>query len=171
LSDYAICGGDGSKDAWWRFVPLGASNGVAYRADFANGKFDGKDFFTGWRVVLSFKNIGDGLSNTLLVGEKFVHPDHQGEGIWGDNTFWSGDLGSPPIRLAGPRFPLALSDRDPVVFEDVINMPFGSPHPSGICQFVMVDGSVRSLSPTIDGTVLGYLANRDDGMLITDNVY
>lgn len=170
LCDYAICGGDGSKDTWWQFDPPGVSNGVTYRPDIRSGKWNGKDFFTGWKILLSFKDIGDGLSNTLLVGEKFVHSDHQGVGIWGDNTFWSGDLGSPPIRLAGPRFPLALSDTDPTVFEDVINMPFGSPHPSGICQFVLVDGSVHALSPTIDVTVLGSLANRDDGMLITDNV-
>ena len=43
---------------------------------------------------------------------------------------------------------------------------FGSWHP-GVCQFVMGDGSVRALAVSIDLNALGWLAQRDDGQVIT----
>ena len=39
---------------------------------------------------------------------------------------------------------------------------FGSWHP-GLCQFVMADGAVKAVPVTINPTILGYLAQRDDG--------
>ena len=119
---------------------------------------------------VAFSNVTDGLSQTLLIGEKSVHPDHQGETDWGDGTFWHGDLVTPTTRVAGPAYLLARSDTDPTVILDVDHMPFGGAHPGGSCHFVFVDGSVRALSPTINTTVLGYLANREDGEVISGEV-
>jgi prepilin-type processing-associated H-X9-DG protein len=42
------------------------------------------------------------------------------------------------------------------------NYPFfGSAHPA-VCQFVFCDGSVHSLSYTVDGVTLAALAGRND---------
>ena len=41
-------------------------------------------------------------------------------------------------------------------------LSFGGPHPD-ICQFALVDGSVRAIDNVTSGTILGSLAQRDDG--------
>jgi len=173
LTDYALNAGDGNVYPWWEADKvLGKGNGAAYRPDFISGEYrDGNAVFWGWKPLLTFRDIKDGLSNTLLIGEKFVHPEHQGITEWGDGTFWSGDLHSPTVRLAGPLYPLARSDTDPTVFPEPIHMPFGGPHSSGICQFVLFDGSVKALSPSVHTTALGYLANRRDGKVIPRQVF
>ena len=73
------------------------------------------------------------------------------------------------VRVGGRRYPIALSDTDVTVDEDVFNMPFGSAHPTGICHFARCDGSVGPISPNIDTIVLGNLANRDDGELVSSD--
>jgi len=167
LSDYAICAGDGSYYPWYQHPgnSLGVSPGVAYRPDLVHNP-PGVDKITwDWTYMLKFRDVPDGLSKTLLIGEKFVHPDHQGETSWGDGTFWSGDVTAPTTRVAGPSYPLALYDTDPTVRPHYLHMAFGGPHP-GICQFVFCDGSVRALQTSIDAVVLGYLACREDGNVI-----
>jgi len=173
LSDYALNAGDGNVYPWWEADEvLGKGNGAAYRPDFVSGQYrDGMAVFWGWKPLVSFRDISDGLSMTLLIGEKFVHPEHQGVTIWGDGTFWSGDLHAPTVRVAGLGYPLARSDVDSTVFSEPIHMPFGSPHGSGLCQFVLFDGSVQALSPMINTKVLGYLANRRDGQVIPNRVF
>jgi prepilin-type processing-associated H-X9-DG protein len=106
-----------------------------------------------------FAQITDGLSNTLLVGEKHVPPFAI--------TFPPLDCGMydghNPVcntRSAGPLCPLAASQADD-------GWKFGSAHP-GLCQFVYCDGSVRALLNTIDPAVLGLLAQRNDGQPIPD---
>ena len=173
LSDYAMNGGDGLLYPFYLDENTGeVANGVSSsthtdRGDDSslNGKISGFypcTIYTGWKPRLAFRNVTDGLSHTLLIGEKFVHPEHEGEDTWGDTSFFNDDIPSTPARVAGPLYPLAQSDTDPMVLDDMINMPFGGPHP-GLCQFVMCDGSVQTLSSSINTTVLGYLANRYDG--------
>jgi prepilin-type processing-associated H-X9-DG protein len=63
--------------------------------------------------------------------------------------------------VAGVPSPLAHGTDDAFVSQ------FGSWHP-GVCQFVMADGSVRALPVSINPTVLGYLAQRNDGQATPD---
>src|SRR5262249_6576154 len=86
-----------------------------------------------------FADISDGLSNTLLVGEKNVPPDSFGAYAW-DCSLFDGHNAPCSTRAAGPGFPLAQSRYDD-------GWKFGSYHPS-ICQFVFADGSVRPLPNT-----------------------
>jgi prepilin-type processing-associated H-X9-DG protein len=102
-----------------------------------------------------FGDIIDGLSNTLLVGEKYVPvlgvPPY-------DCNIYDGHNSSCSSRSAGPEFPLAVyrpENKD-------LGWKFGSRHP-GLCQFVFADGSVQVLSNSINPTALGLLAQRDDG--------
>ena len=163
LSDYAMNAGSGASYPWWDSgTTEGVSDGVAYRPDLTSGMTSGVKY-SNWKTLLSFRDIADGLSHTLLIGEKFVNPLRHGRTECGDGTWWSGDVHSPTVRVAGTRYPLSRSDTDPTSFPDPVQMPFGGPHPNGICQFVLCDGSVRSLSPTIDARLLGFLAVRDDG--------
>ena len=103
---------------------------------------------------MSFADITDGLSNTLMVGEKHVPEGRFGVG-WLDSSIYNGNYTPPTCRSAGPDAPLAKTRTE-------ISCVFGSYHPS-VCQFTFCDGSVHGLSPTIDLDVLGRLACRNDG--------
>jgi hypothetical protein len=108
---------------------------------------------------IRFAQITDGLSNTLLVGEKHVPLKHFREGPL-DNSAYNGDYFLSHARPAGPDYPLAqsLTELSPV---------FGSYHIS-IVQFGFCDGSVRPLPQGINPVTLGLLASRDDGQPIPD---
>jgi hypothetical protein len=104
-----------------------------------------------------FADIQDGLSNTLLVGEKHVPRGDEARYPWDCNIY----DGHNPIcntRAAGLSFPLAVRADDP-------GWKFGSHHPS-LCQFVFCDGSVHTLLTSIDPVVLGLLSQRNDGQVI-----
>ena len=182
LTDYAMNAGDGELYPWWGggwpYVGNLDQNGVAsstYKNGTSSGILTGTysggsdpwNIYTEWKAQIKFRSITDGLSKTLLAGEKFVHPNKEGR-IWdGDGAVWSDDGTVGKVRVAGPRYPLAQSDTDPTVLSDSHNMPFGGPHP-GICQFVKCDGSVHALNTSTNTTVLGYLANRFDNQVIPD---
>jgi prepilin-type processing-associated H-X9-DG protein len=113
-----------------------------------------------------FADFVDGLSNTILAGEKHVHVDKFGVG-WLDCSLYNGDYDSCSCRAGGknkfPPFndhPIAKS-----IYEE--RALFGSYHPNR-CQFVFGDGSVQNISADIDVITLAYLCNRYDGMVIPE---
>jgi hypothetical protein len=119
-----------------------------------------------WKSQTKFKDITDGLNNTLFVGEKHVTPDKLGQNdannintTGGDSSIYNGDDPWVASRPANQTQPLALSPTDH------FRLNFGSWHP-GVCQFVMGDGSVRALPVTISGRTLGLLARRNDGEVV-----
>lgn len=188
LSDYAINVGDyGDSNPRW-FQPA-----YAYGVTFPSDQGSGRGTLTGsgitrlyknWKMPRTFADITDGLSNTLLVGEKHVRPDQMGVCAAGDGTLYNVDKGWYSVcRLAGQNensalgysFPLAASPTDPITpaWDRSVGYHgvFGSWHPGGVCGFVMVDGSVQKIVPAINITVLGHLANIKDGYSIPASAY
>lgn len=112
----------------------------------------------------SFASVTDGLTNTIMIGERHVPIDK----LKNENTGHDGPILSgwayTTMRAAGPDYPLASNMRDDV--DGVAHLVFGSFHP-GITNFVMGDGSVRSIQVNIDEDNLGRLASRDDGQVIS----
>ncbi len=114
-----------------------------------------------WHKLIGFSDVRDGTSSTYLVGEKFLDPlryaswDHGGDAL----SMYIG-LDPDVARYAGPGYPL-LQDRAGAGKIYI----FGGPHPAG-CQFVFADGSVRTISFSVDLTLHGRLATRADGQLI-----
>ena len=106
-----------------------------------------------------FEAITDGLSNTLLVGEKNVPTSQFRQGPL-DNSAYNGDNFLSHSRPAGIDYPLAQSFND-------VRPVFGSYH-IGVVQFGFCDGSVRALPQSIDPNTLGLMASRDDGQPIPD---
>ena len=111
-----------------------------------------------------FKDITDGLSNTIFVGEKAVNPNFMGynEG-WGDNCIYNGDEPYAFMRIGGTNLPIASS---PSSFPGIIPV-WGSAH-STLCNFVFGDGSVRNLRVEIDGETLRRFSARNDGQVIAE---
>jgi prepilin-type processing-associated H-X9-DG protein len=101
-----------------------------------------------------FLEITDGLTHTLLVGEKHVPRGLELTHPW-DCGLYDGHNPICNTRAAGPDFPLAVARDDP-------GWKFGSHHP-GLVQFVFCDGSVRALINKINPDILGLLAQRNDG--------
>ncbi len=147
LGDYGVCTGTNNCDGC---DCQGAANG-AFRSNI--------DQFGNPVGALRLVDIADGLSNTFFAGEKHVVLNHFGEGYL-DCSLYNGDYWTCSSRSAGPNFVLAQAPTDLV-------MSFGSYHP-GICQFVLGDGSVRSLSNSTDPSVLALLADVSDGQVVPD---
>jgi hypothetical protein len=144
-SDYAACIGNPSGTADYfpgqQNPPVPPSNGI-FR-------------YYNVRMLLNTASVLDGLSNTLLFGEKHIPLERYG--IAPDNSCYNGDHGGH-MKQAGVGAPLAKGPKG--------TGQFGSYHP-GICQFVLADGAVKALSVSIELNNLGRLARRDDGETIT----
>ena len=111
-------------------------------------------------------HVRDGLSNTLMIGEKHVAADKLGKapvdgGDGQDGPYADGDHLMNSTRLGGVGYPIATGEHDTVAG----SLNFGSWHP-GVCQFALGDGSVHGLNTAIDTTILGYLSRRNDGQAI-----
>ncbi len=108
----------------------------------------------------SFKDLIDGASNTILVGEKHVRPSR-----WGiaqeDGAIYNGDHPGSFSRCGGPGYPIARSATD--VYRD----NFGSYH-NEICNFTLGDGSVRGISVYIATEILGRLTARNDNEVVEE---
>lgn len=138
---------------------------------------------------VTLSGITDGTSNTVLIGEKWLHPDrHNADGGDNENAMNAG-WDQCVVRIGGgtysykynngqPAGPSAATrtiprtpqpDRDaPQVIDasgakvTIWNELFGSSHPGG-CNFVMCDGSVRSIRFGIDPTVFAGVCTRAGG--------
>lgn len=138
--------------------------------------------------AVEFRDVVDGLSNTLMVGEAEPDPvlaeinsvretpntgrkDHWAMGgddfdDW-EGTDWSEMGGSTAVAinyrrpLPVPEFPSAFVINSSVEWA-AYEVSFGSQHPGG-AQFCNADGSVKFINETIDQQVLSGLGTRDGG--------
>ncbi len=173
LSDYAGCMGDGTVNPIW----LDSANGVFRPAlncpSSSNctwtGTISGTDptwTYSGWTHSRQFRVISDGLSKTIMIGEKHIFQGHVGEVAYGDGCYMNDDNPFSASNLAGVAYPVASSTTDPAIGDSDRKYTYGSSHSGGIVQFVMADGSIQRIPSGIDKAVLGNLANIRDGQTI-----
>jgi prepilin-type N-terminal cleavage/methylation domain-containing protein len=161
MNDYAGNGGSSLEDSDYSGIYGDGRDGVIIDSSPALGV-----------PFVRLKNITDGTSKTLLIGEKKMNvswctlepqADDNGGYVAGfqDDTVRFGAITSPwgPITpnhdIQGDRY--GVIPFIPHTFE------FGSSHP-GVCQFVLCDGSVQALGFTINATAFQYWAVRNDNL-------
>jgi prepilin-type N-terminal cleavage/methylation domain-containing protein len=110
-------------------------------------------------IGFRFQDFKDGLSNTLLVGEKQVAKDRFGVG-WTDCSTYNGNFPTCSTRAASRAYPLTTNPND-------YNWRFGSSHSTSV-QFCFADGGVRALPSMINPLTLELLGTRNDGQVIPD---
>jgi hypothetical protein len=146
--------------------------------------------FKNWLPRDDFSRIQDGLSNQLMIGEKHIPINRLGICkslksaltpmptdnylYGGDCTYlanWANNIAISQMRPtrdvtqtgANQYFPIARPIDEPTSW---IRFNFGSYHP-GICQFLLGDGSVRSLSVTVSPeNVIAPLGTVNDGVSV-----
>jgi prepilin-type N-terminal cleavage/methylation domain-containing protein len=120
---------------------------------------------------MSVADISDGLSNTIFIGE---------HNMGHSRTTWAGSVrgagvpaleDSDPVGTAAMAQALCLNHghrshlpNDPSVTDPDV---FHSLHPSGI-NFLLGDGSVRNVPPSVNGIIYENLLSRADGNPIGD---
>jgi prepilin-type N-terminal cleavage/methylation domain-containing protein/prepilin-type processing-associated H-X9-DG protein len=162
VGDYAVCVNDAYTSDWSGALNPKLCNGAFFNAT-------AKDVPANSRAALKFKEIPDGLSKTLFVGEKHVRINEQFQTISDhDNCIFNSDQGPTAGRCAGATLSAAgvpTTDLAPIATDkdEAYRSQFGSWHPS-VCNFLMGDGHVDGIDPDIDLVTLKYLANRRDGV-------
>ncbi len=145
----------------------------------------------GANLSFQFKDLTDGTSNVLAIGENSnwtwdaAKTDRRDlrSGVEGSNNSWGWPMGttwgvwnngSAPghtgwyntIRYAPNSDSVGL-DGARTASQHRLNAPLTSAHPGGL-QGTLADGSVRFISDTIQLDTLKHLAARDDGIPLTD---
>lgn len=165
LMDYAgVTSGDFWKGEIWN-VPM-------------NRRYKGAIVRTNWRYIsqpaktgmpanstkpIRFSDVRDGTTHTLLVGEKRLRPARYDRGDWHDDKGWADGWDPDTIRTTGiGRSGFRYGRDSNSNCSHSCGYDFGSAHIGG-AQFVLVDGSVRSIEYNIANAVFDQLGNREDG--------
>jgi prepilin-type N-terminal cleavage/methylation domain-containing protein len=141
------------------YVPgLTGGNLTHALCDYAGSNWEGTGIVQQFQVT-RIADITDGMSTTLLVGEKRLNLTHLGEDQPDDNEGYTCGFDEDTIRRtdAAPA---------PDYFgSGAGGMLFGSSHPS-LFNTVFADGGVRPISYSIDPVVFQNLGNMHDGQAI-----
>jgi prepilin-type N-terminal cleavage/methylation domain-containing protein len=129
----------------------------------------------------NMRDISDGSSNTVMVGESFTDPeyvkDNQGMDYWnffipqiwdnGTMRCWSvgNGSGTEHTEAAGSTLVKINARLDPTVHGVLMEVSFGSYHVGG-AHFTLGDGSVRFISENVDLRLYQSLGSRNGGEIV-----
>jgi prepilin-type N-terminal cleavage/methylation domain-containing protein len=117
--------------------------------------------------VITPADIRDGLSHTLLLGEKYLNPDSYENGSDGaDNNCAYGGFDWDIVRWVAQNSFVKPPNSDRPGYGDPI--AFGSAHPGGF-HMALCDGAVRTISYEVDPQAYQQLGLRSDGSVLDIN--
>lgn len=124
----------------------------------------------GFTKKISFPQITDGSSKTLLVSEKWVHSTLYGGSTLADNRGWADGWDYDHMRscMFAP-LPDTQGNKPSGGVSDPENYPFGSAHPGGI-NALFADNSVQSINFDIDRETFNRMGHRHDGEVIKEEL-
>ncbi|MDO4583452.1 MAG: DUF1559 domain-containing protein [Planctomycetia bacterium] len=114
---------------------------------------------------ITFGEIRDGLTNTILLGEKYLVPECYDTSNNGDDNGVFAGFDIDTARATSEQAVFAPK-QDRTGYDVNLAEVFGSVH-SGSMQITFCDGSVQPLSYSIDSVVWAHLGNRADGEVVT----
>jgi len=123
----------------------------------ATGNYSGVSSMLFGMSTVRFRDVTDGLSNTLLIGERTIIPTANGSRRFTSSWFGIIAVEDHYVFDAVP-FLTALSVR-PINLAVGARDAFSSRHPGG-AFFALGDGSVQFLNENIDGAVFDALGTR-----------
>lgn len=124
---------------------------------------------TGMTAPCKTRNITDGLSNTMAIGEKRLHTNLYEAGPPYDDIGWTDGWDPDIIRYTGyqpgpdnlgPDIENASTSES-----GGFGFQFGSAHPS-VLNAVFADGHVAPIEYDIDLVVFNAMGNREDGLVV-----
>ena len=127
--------------------------------DYAGSNFEGTGAVRRYRGVMAAE-IRDGVSNTLLVGDKRLNLNNLGQWQEDDNEGYTGGWDEDTIRRTDE---LPQPDHRGLISGELL---FGSSH-RGLVNFVFGDGAVHSVLYSIDRKAFERLGNKDDGQAVS----
>jgi prepilin-type N-terminal cleavage/methylation domain-containing protein len=162
-SDYAANAGTNQGTGWWE-APVTSDPSFADAPGFLANVFVSQDFKACNGVVYSLSMvqnamISDGASNTYLLGEKNLDPDHYVDGKEGtdNNPLYAGfDWDWERWASTGPV-------QDTPGLDEYVS--FGGAHVAGL-NMAMCDASVHWISYSIDPKLHANLCSRNDGQSV-----
>jgi hypothetical protein len=171
-SDYAACAGD-QRDPYDLWGPASLAEGdwmTKYGTwpDVA-ATATGISFL---RSQVSIAWIRDGTSNTYIIGEKYLDPDHYETGLDGGDSesmycgYNDDTHRSTYYDAATGESHASKRDKAGVICQTC----FGSAH-SGAFNMLICDGSVHAVSYSIDPETHRRLGNRHDGEVIDRSAF
>ena len=147
----------GGRILWWNTNAGGVCDSQSAWENYLQFyKVDGDGMLMDLRAI-KIRDVTDGTSNTLFVGE--ITGDEAGSKhgwVWVGGTLFSTGL---PINGSGTIPGDGIFDRSS------IEHGFSSYHPGG-CHFLRVDGSTQFVSENTDAAVLAALTTRQGGEVI-----
>ena len=148
------------------------------------GQLLDKNANVGGEGIVKIRDVTDGTSNTIFVGEVRNHDDDTGNpaatindddlpNAGGKRSFWAGVSGGFGGRLWDKHIRMTNTEHSINQLPKGLNptgpkdgdWSFGSFHPGG-AQFAFGDGSVHLLSEMMAGSVYERLGCRDDGLIV-----
>lgn len=139
-------------------------NGVIVRSNLA--VVGGNRITTNFYTRVSFNQITDGSSNTMVLGEKRLIPSQYQTGAWHDDKGWSGGWDTDGLRSTACLFEPDTETED----VGLLGYRFGSAHASGM-NAGFADGSTHFLNYEIDPVVFNFLAHRQDENVIDADIF
>jgi prepilin-type N-terminal cleavage/methylation domain-containing protein/prepilin-type processing-associated H-X9-DG protein len=168
-SDYAACAGDQPNNQ--TDAGPAPSNGFPSPPPNIERDSSGHPFATGICYAVSQVTVAmitDGTSNTYMLGEKYVDADHYYDGLdGGDNETLYCGYNSDMFRTTwydGSNAATAYTPRQDTAGYQ-FGIAFGSAHPNS-CNMSFCDGSVQTISYSINPETHRRLGNRQDDLAV-----